>query len=235
MKLIIATVVLLSSFELISQSIEELNYELNDTNYVVKQIDSLDKKFELVHYKNQLLSECELVNSLGYFISHGKKKTWYRTGELKTIENYWQGGLTGKFQKFHKNGLVAREDYYFGGELSSGKCFDDKGKEIEYCNYYSPLKYPGKSKESYLNIINKKMKYPKSARKKREEGIVVASALISKTGLIEEVEILISVSENIDNEVFRVLFDLPKFTPLKIEGKPVTSRVILPFNFTLKK
>jgi protein TonB len=94
--------------------------------------------------------------------------------------------------------------------------------------------FPGGMTAMY-EYLAENMHYPLEARAKGIEGKVYVQFVISKTGDIEDVEIIKGVHDLIDKQAFIVVRDMPDWTPGKHEGKPVRVRYTIPINFTLSK
>ena len=92
--------------------------------------------------------------------------------------------------------------------------------------------FPG-GQQAMLSFIQKNVRYPKPDRKDKREGKVIASFEVTANGTIEDIQILKGVSPTIDAEVIRVIGLMPKWTPSSQNGKAVSSKFTLPFNFKL--
>ena len=82
--------------------------------------------------------------------------------------------------------------------------------------------------------LNNKINYPVIAREMDIEGIVIVEFIVTKTGKIRDIKILKGIGGGCDNEVVRVLKNMPKLQPAIKDGKPVSSKMVLPIRFTLK-
>lgn len=82
-----------------------------------------------------------------------------------------------------------------------------------------------------VNYIAKNIRYPESAKEKNIEGRVVARFVVNSDGTIGDVEIVRGIDPDIDAEAVRVIKSLPKFTPAKINDKPVSVWYTLPLMF----
>ena len=80
-----------------------------------------------------------------------------------------------------------------------------------------------------LSII--KISYPKEAKKNGIDGIVTVSVLISKTGLVEEAEIVDGIPE-LDESAIKAIKKV-KFKPGKHKGKPVNVWMDVPVHFEI--
>lgn len=75
--------------------------------------------------------------------------------------------------------------------------------------------------------------YPALAKEERIQGQVVAKAVITKEGDVEDVEIVESLGEDFDQTVLDTLAQW-KFEPAKLDGEPVAVFYTLTFNFRLE-
>lgn len=87
------------------------------------------------------------------------------------------------------------------------------------------------------NAMNKfliaHIKYPPIARDAGIQGKVWASFIITKTGKVENIQIVRGLGYGLDEEVLRVLAKMPDWTPGMEYGKPVNVKLQLPVNFKL--
>ncbi|MCC6727195.1 MAG: M56 family metallopeptidase [Saprospiraceae bacterium] len=89
------------------------------------------------------------------------------------------------------------------------------------------------SEEKMFQAIFTNVKYPKEAREKGIEGTVFVKFVIQKDGSVANIETVKSVGFGCDEEVVRVVANMPKWVPAKKNGQPVTSSFTLPVKFKL--
>ncbi len=89
------------------------------------------------------------------------------------------------------------------------------------------------STNKLIETVFANVKYPKEAREKGVEGTVYAKFTIEKNGSITHPEIIRSVGSGCDEEVLRVIGQMPKWSPGKKDGQPVASSFTLPVKFKL--
>ncbi|MEZ4933545.1 MAG: TonB family protein [Saprospiraceae bacterium] len=87
--------------------------------------------------------------------------------------------------------------------------------------------------QKMLDFIFSNLKYPKEAREKGLEGMVVASFIIEKDGSISGAKIVRSIGGGCDEETLRVINAMPNWTPGKQGGKAVRVQFNLPIRFKL--
>ena len=232
-KLILCVGILFLSFHIFGQDQIPLAFETNNDFTVTKYVDSLDFKIEIIEVNSVKVSERRMKQINNAFCLQGLSKTWYPTGELKSSIHYKEGNVHGSLIKYDKSGSIVREDRYENGKMISGKCYDQDGNEIDYVDYFTKLGMKGVKDNDYLQLISKKLTYPSKAKRKGQSGVVLASAIVSKTGALTDIQIVNSVSKELDREVVRVLNDLPNFTPMTMEGEAIATLLYLPFSFEL--
>lgn len=93
--------------------------------------------------------------------------------------------------------------------------------------------FPG-GEAALMKYLQENVKYPPQAIKDSIQGRVVVQFLIDKSGNVGEVNVVRSVSEDLDAEAVRVVKTLPKFTPGRMYGKAVSTLYTLPVSFMLQ-
>lgn len=93
--------------------------------------------------------------------------------------------------------------------------------------------YPGGEAE-LKKYIAQKIQYPENAVKNKVQGRAIVKFIVTKSGSIEEVEIVRSVDAELDVEAIRVVKTLPNFIPGKVNGEVVNVWYVLPVSFKLK-
>ncbi|MBR4837394.1 MAG: M56 family metallopeptidase [Bacteroidales bacterium] len=92
--------------------------------------------------------------------------------------------------------------------------------------------YPGGT-NAMFDFIQKKVKYPESAKDKGLEGKVYVQFVVEKDGSLSSFQVLRGVSDDIDSEAIRVLKMMPKWKPGMKDGKAVKVQYVMPFNFKM--
>ena len=81
--------------------------------------------------------------------------------------------------------------------------------------------------------VYKYLKYPRAALANGIQGKVLVTFVIEKNGQVTNVEIVSGVDDDLDEEALRVVSVSPKWTPGRIKGEKVRTRVTLPIEFRL--
>ncbi len=90
------------------------------------------------------------------------------------------------------------------------------------------------SDEKLLNFIHQNIEYPESCKASNIEGTVVAEIVINAEGMVSRYKIARSVHQDMDQEVLRVIKQLPRWTPGLQAGKPVAVELAIPVKFKLR-
>lgn len=93
--------------------------------------------------------------------------------------------------------------------------------------------FPGGEGE-LLGYINKNIKYPVIAQENGIQGKVILRFVVSKTGMVDRVEVVRSLDPACDKEAIRVVKSLPKFIPGKQNGVNVAVWYTLPVTYKLE-
>ena len=92
--------------------------------------------------------------------------------------------------------------------------------------------FPG-GEQAMMKYIAENVKYPEDAKEKNQSGRVFLSFVVEKDGRVDDVKVLKSVCESVDNEAVRVVKAMPNWKPGKQKGKPVRVSYCLPITFKL--
>lgn len=93
--------------------------------------------------------------------------------------------------------------------------------------------FPGGLDKMYRYLGNN-LRYPRYLLERKISGTVFVSFVVSKSGEINEVEIIKTPHEGFNEEVIRVIHKMPKWKPGFQGGKPVAVRYKMPIKFTLR-
>ena len=93
--------------------------------------------------------------------------------------------------------------------------------------------FPG-GVEGLMRYLQQNVQYPPTAIKNNVQGRVIVQFIIDETGQVGDVEVVRSVSEEVDAEAVRVVKSLPKFEPGRQDGEAVAVWYTLPISFKLQ-
>ena len=93
--------------------------------------------------------------------------------------------------------------------------------------------YPG-GDQALMEFLSKHIEYPTVAQNNGIQGKVILGFVVSKTGKVEDVQILRSLDPNLDKEALRVVKLLGYWKPGELGGEKVSVRYTLPVVFRLQ-
>ena len=93
--------------------------------------------------------------------------------------------------------------------------------------------FPG-GEAALMKFLASHINYPPMAAENNVQGRVVVQFVVDKTGKVGEVKVVRNVDKDLDREAIRVCQALPKFTPGRQNGRPVSVWYTLPIQFKLQ-
>ncbi len=94
--------------------------------------------------------------------------------------------------------------------------------------------FPG-GEVALMKYFASHINYPPMAAQNNVEGKVILQFVVKKDGTIGDVKVVRSVDKDLDKEAIRVIKSLPKFTPGRQNGKPVSVWYTVPVSFKLSQ
>lgn len=95
-------------------------------------------------------------------------------------------------------------------------------------------KFPGKDPNvSLKNYLDKNIQYPVTDKECPKSGTVYVEIVVRKDGSVTDVKIVKGIPNcpAYGDEVVRVFSTMPKWNPGKMNGKPVSVKMVLPVRF----
>jgi periplasmic protein TonB len=93
--------------------------------------------------------------------------------------------------------------------------------------------YPG-GDQALMEFLSKHIEYPTVAQNNGIQGKVILGFVVSKTGKVEDVQIIRSLDPSLDKEALRVVKLLGYWIPGEQKGEKVSVRYTLPVVFRLR-
>jgi protein TonB len=87
--------------------------------------------------------------------------------------------------------------------------------------------------KAMAKFVQKRMKYPNSARHIGMEGIVFVRFVVNVDGTVTDVEVVRGIYKDCDREAARVIALMPAWKPGMQNHSPVAVRMVLPIKFKL--
>lgn len=88
--------------------------------------------------------------------------------------------------------------------------------------------------KSLMDYLSTQIKYPKSALKSNISGTAYIVFVVNKTGEVQDVKVLQGLCDEIKAECYRVVTNMPNWTPGSANGKPVKVLYTLPIKFKVE-
>ncbi len=85
----------------------------------------------------------------------------------------------------------------------------------------------------FTEYMIKNLSYPTAAKEANVQGMVVVSFVVDAEGKVGSLEVLRGIGKGCDEEAVRVISNSGTWTPAKIGGKAVASKMTLPVQFKL--
>lgn len=108
----------------------------------------------------------------------------------------------------------------------------DKSPEV-YVTVEQEAEFPG-GMPGLMKFLATNVRYPESAMKNNVQGRVIVRFTITKDGKVESPNVVRNVDPALDAEAIRVVNEMPKWTPAKVNSAPVDSYFTLPIAFQLQ-
>lgn len=93
--------------------------------------------------------------------------------------------------------------------------------------------YPG-GQAALFEYLQKNVKYPADAEKKKVEGRVLVTFVVNTNGSITDIEVVRKTFPSLDAEAVRVISGMPRWKPGEQKGQKVRVKYTVPLTFRLK-
>ena len=77
-----------------------------------------------------------------------------------------------------------------------------------------------------MRFINREREYPREAYERGIQGRVTCSFVVTADGTVSHISVLRGVDPSLNKEAIRVLSQMPEWTPGKLNGQAVPTRVV---------
>lgn len=85
-----------------------------------------------------------------------------------------------------------------------------------------------------LKFLSDNLIYPETAKINNIKGRVIVEFVVDKNGNISSPKVLRTLNNILDAEAVRVVSKMPKWKPGTKDGKPVSTKMVLPIKFELQ-
>jgi TonB family protein len=161
-----------------------------------------------------------------FMIYDGEYIEWYDNGNL------WKNCI-------FKNGLITGKWQYPNGHLDFFEDYKNiKGQEDNesYEKYnFEAIKPSYKGGDSALfQYLSENIIYPINCKNNGVEGKVIVKFVVSKDGSVQNVQVLRGLCDEIRDSVYKLVSNMPAWSPGMNNRKPVNVSYTLPINFKLE-
>lgn len=217
--------------------IEKDGYEASLSQAIVKEdgTSDINVMLQYIRNKSRVTFTCnEKVDSL--FID-GKVGNAYGNNYL--TPGIHKISFVAKGQRFNDNIMVPKVPKRFNlivrGTADDLRPitprYDESNKVFDVVEQMPS--FPG-GQGALMQYIANNVRYPVNAQVNGVQGRVVVSLVVETDGSISNVEVVRSVSPELDQEAIRVVSNMPKWIPGKQNGKPIRVRYNVPVSFRLQ-
>jgi TonB family protein len=180
-------------------------------------------------YENgQLVIEANYLNNE----LSGKYTVWYESGKLAQTWKYHNGTPIDTLTSYYETGVIRRQEVYAEGKMLSGQVYDEAGKEQAFFPMQVMPEFPG-GERAMLTWLSMNVRYPKTTRKAKAQGVVIVVFVVDKDGNISNPEVIKGFHADADAMALHVVKGMPTWKPGLLEGEPVPVRYTLPVRFAL--
>lgn len=158
---------------------------------------------------------------------------YYGNGSLRNLEESVDNKKV-SIQEYYENAKLKSKKLILGEEVLEEAYFDEEGNNRSKIEVEHPEPFGGIG--AWNQFLARNLKYPKEARKKREEGTAYLYFKLDEEGIMQDIAITNpeSISPLLAEEAIRVLTIYPyAWVPCKVDGKPVNVEMRLPLRFKL--
>lgn len=193
----------------------------------------------------------------------GQWITYWINGQSRYVGLYSKGKLNGRWQFYAYNGTLSYEGNYLDGNPTNewqfykedGSIDDLPNKDTQIVNEILDNLNKANSKDSVYNLktisvenhphffggeqqlftyLSENIKYPTVARENGIEGTIYIEFIISKQGFPEKIVLKRGIEGGCNEEGLRVIKQMPRWIPSRLDGKPVRVKYTLPIKFKLQ-
>jgi len=151
----------------------------------------------------------------------GTSHRWYNSGKIKSVIVYTDDKINGSCKTYWENGQIKRNDVFENGKFILGNCYTPQGKDTLHYDFEIMPEFKGGVSEM-MKYLQKNIKISEKSKDDYVHGKVFVKFIVNKDGSISDVSILKGSGEQeFDNDVIRVVKEMPKWNPGKDDGTPI--------------
>lgn len=164
----------------------------------------------------------------------GKFKFYRPTGTIDYEGIYEENIPNGEWRFYFPDGQLSSIEVYENGNRVKEDYFNEDGTSLINKSMGERLLPSFNGGQLFMaDYLKKNLHYPADAIKNKITGKVVVSFWVAEDGSISSPKIEESLGESFDNEVLKMVGEMPKWTPAKHHNRPAKQMYILPVTFSL--
>ncbi len=166
-------------------------------------------------------------------IRNGKFKFYRPTGVIDYEGTYEENIPNGDWKFYFPNGQLSSNETYQNGNRIKEEYFNEDGTELVNKSLGERLLPSFTGGQLFLSeYLKKNLHYPIDAIKNKINGKVVVSFWVLEDGTLMTPKIEESLGATFDNEVIKMVSEMPKWTPAKHHNRSAKQMYILPVTFS---
>ncbi|HYF31248.1 MAG TPA: energy transducer TonB [Chitinophagaceae bacterium] len=152
---------------------------------------------------------------------HCHKYFHEQEGYFEEVRCYQNGQLNGTRAGFNKKGDTLWRETLSANTIIERKHFPGyESEDRVFIKLEMGTNFPG-GDAGWARYLSENLRYPKEAVRKKIEGAVTISFIVSKEGKITDVTVVKSAHPLLDKEALRLIQNSPNWTPAEQGGRPV--------------
>lgn len=156
------------------------------------------------------------------------------SGNMDSEGSYVKGKKDGTWKYYFENKQISSKEKFSNGVLLDFDFWNDNGKKIKTGNSTLVMPKYSEDEDFYEDFMDKNVKYPRTEKSKKHEGIVFIKVKVDKEGKVTDHEIFKSSGYGkLDDEALRVSKLITKMIPGKYHNRPEEFTYIIPVVFEL--
>ena len=163
--------------------------------------------------------------------------SWRANGKLHYVKHELGKKAHGEYVMYDEQGRLWQKVQFERGEKVGAECFSKTGAAAACPEYMYTEKmpvFPGGSMQAFLARIGRSVRDPGVALKNNQQGIVLLSFVVDETGQIRNIQVVESLSSELDAEAVRVLKSVSGFRPGQQNGEAVPVHFAVPVTFAIR-
>ena len=164
---------------------------------------------------------------------NGEWTRYWENGKVDEKGTYENGNKVGEWNYYFKSGQLAAQELYVEGEIPTTLWWNEDGTTKAFdASICADPQFPG-GQDAMIRFIQKNLVYPPVSIDSDERGKVFIKFTVEVNGNINDVDIVRSVTEDLDDETIRIIKAMPKWTPGTDHNRVKPTLFVLPISFRL--